>query len=648
MENIWAFLLQTLSVSLVAGLLLLLKWLLRDKLSPRWQYAVWSILALRILLPVSVKRDILLPLSLWLETWKAQAEQHLASAYTGVYETISTAHGFPVLNLPPRSLTDWLFVAYTAGVVLCLLWYLLSYVRLRRLLRRGMDAPTGQLRRVAEAYGLPTCRVVSLPGLSAPFICGLFRPVLAVPEGKELDDKVLLHELLHLRCRDPWQTMGWAVLRSLHWCNPFLQRVFDRIGNDMESLCDQRVLERLAGEDRRSYGMILLQMANDRYARAPGTTSVSNGGKNITRRIEAIVRFRTYPKGTSLVSVCILIALLGPTLIGSAAAYNTQTFLPVRENELSQAMAAARIHRCTTMAGAIDTYAKGLMTENGVLIAAASPLSGHKVLETEMRRNCTEEDWVANHLDSGDELNYVNQSEGYEVFNLELVSKSSCRCVLGFSVWAFLNEDGIGWRTDADGNAQTGSVLIPILVHNCGGDWVVEEAGPRIISYAPLDDQALLAGDLEPMRRYAAEGVSGSAVLDIITCYSVQNTVQQEGLAVFSSSASFDTSPKLSAQFQQVTVWNFGTYTCAGDSRPEASLELQFVKTAQDGTAVDSGSSSERISEGWDGTSTFGGGGGYSAAYLDEVPAPLAEEYSLLVYWDGQLADTLDLQEVQP
>ena len=77
-------------------------------------------------------------------------------------------------------------------------------------------------------------------------------------------------------------------------------------------------------------------------------------------------------------------------------------------------------------------------------------------------------------------------------------------------------------------------------------------------------------------------------------------------------------------------------------------MELQFVKTAQDGTAVDSGSSSERISEGWDGTSAFGGGGGYSAAYLDEVPAPLAEEYSLLVYWDGQLADTLVLQEVQP
>lgn len=36
MENIWAFLLQALTVSFVAALILFLKWLFRDKLSPRW------------------------------------------------------------------------------------------------------------------------------------------------------------------------------------------------------------------------------------------------------------------------------------------------------------------------------------------------------------------------------------------------------------------------------------------------------------------------------------------------------------------------------------------------------------------------------------------------------------------------------------
>ena len=51
MENIWAFLLQTLTVSMVAALILFLKWLFQDKLSPRWQYGVWIILLLRMILP---------------------------------------------------------------------------------------------------------------------------------------------------------------------------------------------------------------------------------------------------------------------------------------------------------------------------------------------------------------------------------------------------------------------------------------------------------------------------------------------------------------------------------------------------------------------------------------------------------------------
>ena len=79
MTGIWGFILQTLYVSLVGGLLLLVKSILRDKLTPRWQYGVWSVLALRILVPVGVSwKYVLLPLPLWVET--ATAFQWVAEA----------------------------------------------------------------------------------------------------------------------------------------------------------------------------------------------------------------------------------------------------------------------------------------------------------------------------------------------------------------------------------------------------------------------------------------------------------------------------------------------------------------------------------------------------------------------------------------
>ena len=43
------------------------------------------------------------------------------------------------------------------------------------------------------------------------------------------------------------------------------------------------VLERLEGEERRAYGVILLSMADGRYARAPGTSSMANGGTRILK-----------------------------------------------------------------------------------------------------------------------------------------------------------------------------------------------------------------------------------------------------------------------------------------------------------------------------------------------------------------------------
>ena len=117
MENIWSFLLQTLSVSLIGLLLLVVKLLLRNRLSPRWQYAVWGVLAVRLMVPASTYgKDIFLPLPLWVETVKLTVEQGLSSAYTAFYEAVRVVAPVPWLSGGPVSVTDWLFLLYILGV----------------------------------------------------------------------------------------------------------------------------------------------------------------------------------------------------------------------------------------------------------------------------------------------------------------------------------------------------------------------------------------------------------------------------------------------------------------------------------------------------------------------------------------------------
>ena len=106
----------------------------------------------------------------------------------------------------------------------------------------AVAAPGGALRSVhAPAGGGEPRR------LHPPFLVGVVRPVLVLPMGWAPDRKVILHELIHLKQRDV--AAGWvtALFRCVHWCNPFLWRIFDRIDNQREQRCDQLVLERLEG-----------------------------------------------------------------------------------------------------------------------------------------------------------------------------------------------------------------------------------------------------------------------------------------------------------------------------------------------------------------------------------------------------------------
>lgn len=484
MGNIWEFLLQTLTVSLVAAVLLILKYLLADKLSPRWQYGIWGLLALRALIPAGMTRQVLLPLPEFVDMCKTAAERGLASAYAGPWDALDAKSVLPWPSGAPESVTDWLFVVYALGAAAYLLWKLAAYARLCLALRRGApasEAVSARLAAVCEKYGLRCSRAVEVEGLPTAFVCGVFRPVLAVPKGG-VDDKVLLHELLHLKYFDAAQGIFWCLIRALHWCNPFMHYVLDRVGNDLESICDQRVLERLEGEERREYGSILLGMANAKYARAPGTSSISNGGKNISRRIAAIVRFKLYPRGMALASVCIAVVLATPLLLGTASA-DTGHMHPGPQRELDRSLAAARTTRCQTPAAALDTYAKGLLYDNGVFLAAASPFEKHEELYAGMRESGAD-GWVAYHYEAIPEQYSIDSGSGYLINNI-VSTENACEAELVFTVSYVADLENGGWLKGEDGDTLTGLYVVPVRAYEAEG-WVVEETGERL--FIPITD----------------------------------------------------------------------------------------------------------------------------------------------------------------
>ena len=544
MENIWAFAAQTLSLSVTAVVLLIAKRLFLDKLSPRWQYGVWGIFALRALLPAGLLGRTLVPGGrVLLEAVKTAAELPLSSALSDPY-TIPRVlapvplffQGFP----PPQSVTDLLFYVYAAGIVVLLLWYLLSYARLRTALGRGADPAPEVLARVeatAARYGLKMPRrVVVLPGLESAFVCGPIRPVLVLPD-RDVDDKVLLHELLHLKHGDVWAGVGVCILRCLHWCNPLIWYCCNRIQNDCESLCDQRVLERLEGEERRAYGRILLSMADDRHARAPGTSSMANGGRNIKARIAAIARFKRYPAGMALASVCVAVVLALACLGGVSGAVAG----PGGTDRGDLALAQARLNRPTTVAGALDTYAKAVVCDSPVYFSMVLPEGAR----TEAARAGL---------------------PPYEELELEDSLEDSPFNDLGFwwhrpawqAEWSVMNllSDGSGGYTGTlffepvSVDDTYGILYQQVAVRPEGDYWTVEPLKGFVVWPDPEQEGIWLCPSSEaPYITYTAEAGDLRIELDVQCQLWLDSTVSGSGMFFWSSSTQLDPVPRPHACF---------------------------------------------------------------------------------------------------
>ena len=363
MLNIWMVLQQTLSASVVALFILLLQRIFYRRLSPKWQYTIWGVLLVRLLVPAGWGVGTSLDPSTLIEALRFIAERRIDSAWASPWEAQLPVFGFPLLPLggTPRSVTDWLFALYLVGAVACALWLLGGALALRRRLRNAVPVLGERLMEVqalADAHGLkPPVRVVESLTAESPFLMGVFRPTLVVPMGWAVDEKVVLHELLHLRNQDV--LFGWvtALFRCVHWCNPFLWWVFDRIDDQREIRCDQMVLERLQGEDLRDYGRVLLSMTEKRYPRAPGATTMANGAERIRERIAAIARFQSYPRGMGLITACMAVLLLPTFVFGFSANALTED----QWVSAAQVLSYAERYRCSTVGGALDAYAKGVM-----------------------------------------------------------------------------------------------------------------------------------------------------------------------------------------------------------------------------------------------------------------------------------------------
>jgi|GEM_PF-563909 len=326
------------SSAVLAALLIGAHYLLRGKISARLQYALWLVLLVRLLLPLSIGKTALSVANLLPEAEPAaviQAEPAAVPpaqaartpepsapaapeqtpaqpvqrpASTSAQAGTDSAEPEKPAQKPALSVRKIFMLVWASGAALLGLWFLFCNLRYGRQLRAGV------LRAIAPKEGRPVVRLTRTA--LSPCLFGLFPPAIYVTMDCAQDEQLLHHcaehEYTHYLHRDHI----WAVLRgvclALHWFNPLVWWAAALSRTDAELFCDEDTVRRLGEDARADYGRSLIRMTcRERIDPLSAATTMSGRGGQLKTRIISITK---HPK--TAIPVLILVLLLCAAAVG--------------------------------------------------------------------------------------------------------------------------------------------------------------------------------------------------------------------------------------------------------------------------------------------------------------------------------------------
>ncbi len=319
--------------------------------APKWAICMlWALVAVRLVLPFSLQS----PVSLQAEQSPVTAALYelpqTQEAAQKPDEVLSGGSAESVTPLPPTEIVtaqpvptpkpvmtvSLLAAIWLAGVVMMLTYMLASYLRIYHRVRTAVRLEDNVYR--CGQWG-------------TPFVLGLFRPRIYVPEGMDEADlpQVLAHERCHIRRGDHAVKPLAFLLLALHWFNPVLWAAYVLLGRDMENACDERVLRGLDAPGRAAYSRALVSCAvRERPAAvcplAFGETAVKERVKNaLSYKKPAVWAAVLLAVAAAIIAVCFLTSPDPQEEPVSSGDWNAETLYDLRTPYVGDNSAVGRI-----------------------------------------------------------------------------------------------------------------------------------------------------------------------------------------------------------------------------------------------------------------------------------------------------------------
>lgn len=352
---------MSLSGSLLILAFLVAKSFLRDKVSRQWQYYIWLIVILRLLVPFEPEISLMGRVRQSVDSfylWESEREAGKDASLSGLKglsdvsdsNTIGNAKGINLFKDGagqgreaagwPGTFKDWrkrlweqvillsgyLWAVWLAAGAGLLIRKATMYQSFIRYVKAGA-VPVSDIEILERLSALIAQehigRPVELwlnPLISSPMLTGLLHPCIILPDMAVSEKNfryIVLHELTHCKRRDI--VYKWLVQFAvcLHWFNPLVHLMSREIEKACEFSCDEAVLAKTGSGNAKGYGETLLDAMASAGKRAgnSGAVTLSENRELLKARLKAIMNYRKKSKITAVLTGALTLGIISGTFL---------------------------------------------------------------------------------------------------------------------------------------------------------------------------------------------------------------------------------------------------------------------------------------------------------------------------------------------
>lgn len=271
---------------------------------------------------------------------------------------------------------------WTVGALGLLARAALGQLRARRLTLRHVTRPPASTSRRLDRLAADLrvdrpVRLVVSRRLRVPATWGVLRPTVVLPAdyahwSPETLDRVLLHELAHVRRGDCAAYLLGEIARAVHWPNPLAWLALDRLRLESERASDDLVLTFMDGPSAYAQDLVSIARAVGRTAEPPRAVLAMASRSGVPSRVRAILD-PGQRRGRVRMPVVVIVAFIAVGLASAATvltpvAYARETSpAGARVDGHAAAMASAETGRKEAVtATKRDTRATQSLTMSGM------------------------------------------------------------------------------------------------------------------------------------------------------------------------------------------------------------------------------------------------------------------------------------------